>query len=201
MAKRAAQQLGIAALPGEGMEEAKARAAVTPAMAAAGTVQRYAQVGGVDLTALSAELTRQANAVQSGDLSRAEEMLTAQAHTLDAIFSQLAARAANAEYLPQLETFLKLALRAQSQARSTWEAIASIQHPPLASYINQANIAAGHQQINNGLRASETEKVPTQLVEQIDGERLDGGAAGACSAVDSPMATVGAIHRAKDREG
>lgn len=198
MAKSATQHLEITALPGEGIEEAKARAAVTPTMAAAGTVQRYAQVGGIDLTALSKELTRQAKAVQSGDLSRAENMLTAQAHTLDAIFTQLAARAANAEYLPQLETFLKLALRAQSQARATWGAIASIQHPPLANYINQANIAAGHQQVNNGSRARETEKVPTQQLEEINGNRLDFGTKAPAGSADPQVATVGEINRPQD---
>ena len=153
MTKRTPPQLRVVALPGERETAAQARAAVTPTMTAAATAKRYAPVKDVDLTALSAELTRQAAAVQAGDLSRAEEMLSAQAHTLDAIFNQLAARAADAQYLPQLEALLKLALRAQSQARSTWEAVSAIQHPPLAGYINQANIAGGHQQINNGTRA------------------------------------------------
>ena len=153
------------------------------------------------MTALSAELTRQACAVQTGDLSRAEEMLTAQAHTLDAIFNQLAARAARAEYLPQLEAFLKLALRAQSQARATWEAVSAIQHPQLAGYISQANIAAGHQQINNGSRAGDSTSEQNQLVEEIDGERLDGGAAGPCRRADPSVAPMGARNGAEDPGG
>jgi hypothetical protein len=112
MTKRIAPQLKVVGLPGESETAAQARAAVTPTMSAAATARRYAPVENVDLTALSAELTRQASAVQTGDLSRAEEMLTAQAHTLDAIFNQLATRAANADDLPQLEALLKLALRA-----------------------------------------------------------------------------------------
>jgi hypothetical protein len=89
-----------------------------------------------------AELTRQAKAVQSGDLCRVEELLTARALTLDAIFNQLATRAANAEYLPQLETFLKLALRAQSQPRVIWEAVSAIQNPPIAGATSSRRTSA-----------------------------------------------------------
>jgi hypothetical protein len=199
MPKRAQPQLKVVGLPGETETAAQARAAATPSMTAAATAQQYAPVEGVDLTALSAELSRQARAIQSGDLSRAEEMLTAQAHTLDAIFNQLAGRAARAEYLPQLEAFLKLALRAQSQARATWEAVSAIQHPPLAGYINQANIAGGHQQVNNGARAQETAREPTQVQEQRDGEWLDSGAAGTCRRADSSMAALGEVDRSEDR--
>jgi hypothetical protein len=84
-------------------------------------------------------------------------MLTAPARARDAIFNRLATRAINAEYLPQFEANLKLALRAQSQARSTWETLSAIQHPTVARYINQADIAHGHQQVNNNSsRAVET---------------------------------------------
>lgn len=198
MTNRSAPELKIRALPGEAETAAHARAALTPTMTAAATAQRYAPVGDVDLTALSTELTRQAGAVQAGDLSRAEEMLTAQAHTLDAIFNQLAGRAAGAKYLPQLEAFLKLALRAQSQARATWEAVSAIQHPPLAGYINQANIAGGHQQVNNGAHARETARAPTQVQEQTDGEWLDSGAAGARRRADPSMAALGEVDRSED---
>jgi hypothetical protein len=105
------------------------------------------------------ELTRQAEATQSGDLSRAEGMLTAQAHIPDTVFNRLATRAVNAEYLHQFEANFKLALRAQSQARATWETLSAIQNPPVARYINEANIAHGHQQVNsNSSRAGKTEK-------------------------------------------
>jgi len=201
MKKRMVPEFEVVGRLGESEAAARTRVAVTPTMAAAGAVQRYAQVEGLDLTALSAELSRQVSAVQSGDLSRAEEMLTAQAHTLDAIFNQLAARAADADHLPQLEAFLKLALRAQSQARATWEAVSAIQHPQLAGYINQANIAGGHQQVNNGAHARETAQAPTQVQGQTDGTWLDSGAAGAGSAANSPVAALGEVNRAEERRG
>ncbi len=76
-------------------------------------------------------------------------MLASQAHTLDAIFNNLARRAINAECLNQFEQYLKLGLRAQSQCRATWEALSAIKNPPVMGYVRQANIAHGPQQVNN----------------------------------------------------
>jgi hypothetical protein len=61
------------------------------------------------------------------------------------------------------------------------------------------------QQINNAPMApdgplSEVEKPKSknELLEKIDGKRMDAGAAGTASCDDPEMATVGEIHRAKD---
>jgi len=87
-------------------------------------------------------------------------MLTAQVHTLDAIFNNMARRAINAEYMGSLESYLKLALRAQSQARATWETLSATKNPPMVGYVKQANIAQGHQQVNNAATpASETPRM------------------------------------------
>ena len=94
-------------------------------------------------------LTIPTRACSEGDLKRLEAMLTAQAHTLDAIFNNLARRAINTEDMNQLEPYLKLALRAQSQCRATWEALATIKNPPVMGYVRQANVAHGPQQVNN----------------------------------------------------
>jgi len=50
-------------------------------------------------------------------------------------------------------------------------------------YIQQTNIGAWHQQVNNGARARETERGPTPLLEQLDGKRLDFGAARAAQMI------------------
>jgi hypothetical protein len=130
-------------------------------------------------------------------------MLTAQAHTLDAIFHHLAGRAlANmGEYLGATETYLKLALRAQAQATRTWEAVSAIQNPPVAGYIKQANIAHGPQQVNNGTGTREPAKAPNQLLERTDGNRLDLGTAQAAGGADPDVETVGAVHRTEDECG
>lgn len=92
--------------------------------------------------------------VWAGDLRRAEAMLYGQATALQAIFTNLARRANSQEYLRHLETYLRLALKAQSQCRATLETLATIKAGP-AIFARQANVAVnGPQQVNNGIAAS-----------------------------------------------
>lgn len=186
---------------GESVEQGKARVLLSPDLGAAATLRHYlCAQNPPDITALTAELQRQVEAVSSGDLTRAEEMLCAQAHVLDQIFNALASRAILSEQMPHLEAYLRLALKAQGQARSTWEAVSAIQNPPIAGYITQANIAVGHQQINNGgSRTRENETEQSKLLEQTDGNRLEFGAAGTASAVDPRLEAVGAVNRSQER--
>ena len=104
-----------------------------------------------------------------------------------------------------LDRYLKLALRAQSQCRATWEALATIKNPPIVGYVQQANIAHGHQQVNNdraaqgdGPRARENENLQSKLLEETDGERLDTGAAGAAGGADPAAVPVGEVERAEN---
>jgi len=102
------------------------------------TVQTYSKwfPSEIGLKELVSAFGEQTKAVIDGDLDRAEAMLTVQAHTLDTIYNSLARKAMNAELLTQFETYLKLALRAQSQCRSTWEAISAIKNPPVVGYVS-----------------------------------------------------------------
>ncbi|MEA3277222.1 MAG: hypothetical protein U9Q81_18435 [Pseudomonadota bacterium] len=190
--------------PAESPERARARASLDPAFSATGTIAQYSSLGTddeLDLTRLAAELMAQSKAIQGGDLSRAEAMLASQAHALDAIFHRLAARAINAEFLPQFEANLRLALRAQSQSRATWETLSAIKNPPVAGYAKQVNVAQGHQQVNNDSRTRESEKSQTQLLEQTDGNRLDARTTGSAGGADSRVEAVGAVHRTEDSGG
>ena len=96
---------------------------------------------------MATELMLAGNEVVGGDLGRIERTLTSQFLTLDAIFANLAERSKRQEYMKQMETYLRLALKAQAQARATAEALALLKNPQ--PYIKQANIAQGHQQVNN----------------------------------------------------
>lgn len=184
-----------------------ARLVLRPTVQAALTLKEYGRsYGDLDLSGLIDTLTEQTRASSDGDLKRAEAMLTTQAHTLDAIFNNLARRAINAEYMDNLDRYLKLALRAQSQCRATWEALATIKNPPVAGYVRQANIAHGPQQVNNAPaapagapRAGENPNLQNKLLEKNDGERLDPGTACTPGRDDPAMATVGEVDRAEDR--
>ena len=46
--------------------------------------------------------------------------------------------------------FLGLALKAQAQSRATISALVDLKYPRQATFVKQANIAHGPQQVNNG---------------------------------------------------
>jgi hypothetical protein len=96
-------------------------------------------------------------------------------------------------------------LRAQSQCRSTWEALSAIKNPPVAGYVHQANIAHT-QQVNNGAssdkpRTRENQNQENELLEQKNGERMDIGTTCATGKADPAMATVGEVDGAENAGG
>ena len=120
-------------------------------------------------------------------MTRTESMLISQAHTLDALFNSLVKKGLDSTGLAQYEMMFRLALKAQSQCRSTLESLANIKNPPVI-YAKQANITNGHQQINNGVTTQqgtfptttrthagtrENNNLQNELLEHTYGERLD----------------------------
>jgi hypothetical protein len=160
----------------------------------------------LDINALVASLRKQVRKVTNKDLDRGEAMLAAQAHTLDAIYNKLLRKALIQEHAQHVEMFFKLALRAQSQCRATWEAISAIQNPPIAGYVGQANIA-NQQQVNNNPPPTRTDKKinpPNKLLEQTTHEAdkwLDRGSPTAAERSGPAVEAVGAIDRAQDSSG
>lgn len=151
------------------------------------------------------ELERLSAASAAGDLEHVERLLSAQMLALNAIFAGLAHRSKkNSQhgYMQAAETYLRLALKAQAQCRQTAEALFEMKNPRPVAFVQQANIAHGPQQVNNGPRAREENKTPpTELLEQKHGQWLDTGAQNQAGRADPHMAPVGAIHRAEDRGG
>jgi hypothetical protein len=206
--------VAIYAKPGDDPVAREAETYLRPHVQAAATIREYNVGGsddgttGPDINALIVELTKQSSLVTRGELAWGEAMLVAQAHTLDAIFGNLARRARKAEYLENLDRYTRLALKAQAQCRTTWEAIAEMKNPRAVAFVRQANIAAGPQQVNNTSapsgapsRAENTENPPTKLLEAKDGERLDTRATGTPGAANPPVEAVGAVNGTEDRRG
>ena len=106
--------------------------------------------------------------------------------------------------MSNFEGFMRMALRAQSQCRTTLETLSAIKNPPIV-YAKQANIAQGHQQVNNGilepLRARGIENEQTQLSGGTHVLLPDARASGNESRVNPTLETVGEIDRAKVRRG
>lgn len=208
-AKRNPETLSLTANSPDEVEPLYASQFVRPALSAALTVRRWNSPAPDELTidALVAELDAQAKAINTGDLSRGEAMLTAQAHTLDAIFGTCARRAQASELLNHFEAYTRVALRAQSQCRATWETLWAMKNPAPATFVRQANIANGPQQVNNGpmpeaSRAGENRNPPNKLSEADNGLlRQDTRASALAGRADPQMATVGEVNRAKDGGG
>lgn len=113
---------------GADKDESSSKLTVDPAVQSAITIKKFGADEGfrdTDLTYLVDTLSEQIKATNSNDLTDLEGMLTGQAYVLNAIFNrltQVASRNLN-EHLKGAEICLKLGLRAQSQCRSTIEAV------------------------------------------------------------------------------
>lgn len=201
--KKATKQLVVSKAKDETQDQAKAKAFVSPHFGASCTAAAFLGDKDLSLMSLVGAISEQTEKVHGGDLRRLEAMLSAQAHSLDAIFNTLAQRAAAnmGQYLEATDRYMRLALKAQGQCRATLETLATIKNPPIV-FARQANIAHGPQQVNNGLETLAHAHAPAtkpnqanELLERQHGERLDTGATGAAIPTDSAMETVEAIDR------
>lgn len=178
-----------------------AKAITTPALAATRVIlSAEGQSAGVDLMAMVDCLKEQAATVAAGNLARVEAMLLGQATALQSLFARLVERGMVQDSMPNLEGFVRLALRAQAQCTRTLEVLSNVKNPPVV-IARQANIAQ-QQQVNNGpavpSRARESETTPNKLIEERPGERLDARTKSTTSGADSRLATVGTVHRPQD---
>jgi hypothetical protein len=204
--------LTLPAKPDQTAAEAMAIGVLRPTVTGAQTAKAYGRKYGdhLELNALVMALSDQAKAVQGGDLGRPEAMLIVQAHTLDAIFNELAQRAAMnmGQHLGAFEAYMRLALKAQSQSRTTVETLAAIKNPAPVAFVRQANIAAGPQQVNNGIfgtiragaRASAREVASEQskLTGAGNELRADGGSSVLARGADPQMEALGEIDGAEN---
>ncbi|MGB4345826.1 MAG: hypothetical protein WBJ21_05460 [Burkholderiaceae bacterium] len=137
----------------------------------------------------------------NGDLALAESMLLIQASSLQAVFVRLAERAIEQSQMSNIEGFMRLALRAQSQCRATLETLATIKNPPII-YAKLANVTSVPQQINNGTVESacsrENRSEQNQLSRGIHELLPDTRASGKACRVNPALEALGEIDRAKD---
>lgn len=165
----------------------------------------------LSITDMVASLKDHGRRVNANDLTAAEQMLAAQAIALNAIFGEMARRAAMnmGEYIDATDRYMRLALKAQGQCRATVETLAAIKNPPV--FAKQANIANGPQQVNNSAsfdssthgraHAGESKSQPSKLLEdgRDGGTHLDSGAATAATRGNLPVEAVAEGYRANKR--
>lgn len=176
-----------------------------PSINAAAVIVEYAKpLGKQDIMLLADALDNSLIKLRNGDLSECEEMLMVQAQSLQTLFMNFSRRALAQEYQRNFESFIRMAMKAQNQCRMTLETLAMIRSPTIV-YARQANIAAGHQQINNGTpipsRAQEIKSEQTQLSGELNELLPDTRASGEESRVDSALETLGEINRAEIPRG
>jgi hypothetical protein len=208
--------LNLTRPPGQTEAQALSRAALRPTINGASVIEAYqGNLMGkdVDLGELVAGLSESCREVKDGDLSTLEAMLLSQATALQTMFASLARRAATQEHLRQYETFMGLALKAQSQSRATITALVDLKYPRQALFVKQANIAQGPQQVNNGAAAGgdpersahgkETQSQQNELLEDLrhGSTHLDTRATAKAARSHQAVETVEAVHRAKKRRG
>jgi len=85
---------------------------------------------------------------EKGDLALASRMLSAQAHSLDCMFTEFARRAAlnMGEYFDASERYARLAMKAQTNCRTTLEALAKF-HQPREQTVRHVHVNEGGQAI------------------------------------------------------
>jgi hypothetical protein len=151
--------------------------------------------------------------VEKGSMAGVERLLLTQAVALNTMFAELSHRAAKnlGEHLGATDTYLRLAMKAQSQSANTLRILAEVKNPkaPVA-FVKQANITSGNQQINNHgtaptatsthahARTGEMPVATNELLEHEHGKWLDTGAASEAGGSNQTMAAVGEVHRAGD---
>lgn len=206
-AKPAKDPAALTVRMNEGDDIATVRAHVMsqPEVRAASVVQLL-EGDSLDLDALVVEMQNQVASVQKGSLERGEAMLIAQAHTLDALFGNLARRSISnmhEGYGEASERYMRIALKAQAQCRTTLETLAEIKNPRPVAFVKQANISNGPQQVNNGIPApAHAGEIINQSNELSEGRHEllpDTRASQAESRINQEMETVGEIHRAANR--
>jgi hypothetical protein len=178
---------------------------VTGGVLSAATLKQYSGAGeDLEVSDLVAEMKKAGDEAVAGDMKRVERMLANQMLTLDMLFNNLAQRSGRQDTFKGIEVLMRLALKAQAQARATAETLSVIKNP--MPYIRQANIANGHQQVVNGTKpeqyaqahthAGSFQTEPNKLLEAQHGNTLDTGTQAAAGRADQALETVGAVHRA-----
>jgi hypothetical protein len=181
------------------------RAALRPEMNALVVVNAFkkeAMGDDADVGLMMADLKGCIQAVKAGDLSHLEAMLLAQATALQAMFTSFAVKASRQEHLGRHQIFMTMAFKAQAQSRATLQTLGDLKNPRQPTFVKQANIAHGHQQVNNGpmahAGAGKKQSEPNKLLEVDNGNVLDTRAQAAPSRNDPTLEAVEKVHRTKN---
>ena len=148
----------------------------------------------IDLQYTQAMIERSIGEVKQGNLTDIEALLYSQAYTLNVMFTTLMTRANRQEYMPPTQALMSLAFKAQNQSRATLQALVQLKQPSNTQFIKQANIAQGHQQVNNLAEKNITPQ--NELLEDIHGNsQLDTGTTTKPKGIDTALEALDKVNR------
>ena len=161
------------------------------------------------------EINRIIAKVKNGDMSDIEALLIGQALSLNAIFTSYAHTLVGTSMsIKEAQYKSNIAMKAQSQSRAAIEALTALKYPRQVVIAKQANIAQGHQQVNNGGLSdqyahahthTQAREISNQSNELLEGEHgtktMDGQTATIAARENLPMETVATQHRCKNGRG
>jgi hypothetical protein len=130
--------------------------------------------------------------LESGDLSTLEQMLLSQALALNMAFNSLAVRSTRQQDVSTMQMLVNLCFKAQNQSRATIDSLVRLKCPSSTQFIKQANIAQGHQQVNN--LAEKNITAQNELL-KADYAKLDSGGATTAKRIDTTLEALATIHR------
>ena len=103
-----------------------------------------------------------ANRVQEGDLSDLELILVGQAVALSTMGMDMIARARKTGTTDAINTLAAAGMRAIAHSRAAIDSLVNLKHPRSATFIKQANVAHGAQQINNNTGDAHSSRAPAR---------------------------------------
>jgi hypothetical protein len=165
--------LNLSAQEGETAERTHAKAAIGPVVRHTVLAEYFAtSILGKNLKPPitdTAEVIREhVGDIGKGDLTVPGRLLAAQAISLDAIFTDLASRAAmnRGEYLNAAETYMRLALKAQAACRATIDSLAKLHQPREQTvrhvHVNEGGHAVVAEQFHHHAGGRENAKIVNQ---------------------------------------
>ena len=165
--------------------------------------------GNADVAAsLILSLEKCASSIAAGDPSHVENMLLAQADALDTVFHVLLQQAMpNMGKSPGVaEVYLRLALKAQANARATLDSLSRARTPQVgATFVGQANISGGPQIVHNVGQMLPTwgdeHFRPNELLERQHVQKMVGGTTGAAVASHTPLEAMAPLDWPEDHRG
>lgn len=193
--------LEISAKQGQTGLEASTEFLLKPSLLAAKVIdsdKRQLSKDFIDLQYTQAMLERSIGDVKQGNLADVEAMLYSQAYALNVMFATLMTRANRQEYMPPTQALMSLAFKAQNQSRATLQALVDLKQPRQPTFVKQANIAQGYQQVNN---LAEKNQISQNKLLESQTYGLDTRTKAKAKRVNSTVEAVGELNRGKNSRG